>query len=325
MKLGIIGAGMIVSAFLPEILQVEEIQVTGIYARRIEAARALCRQYSIPLATDSIDVLFSSGIDTVYVAVSNIAHYDFCKAALEQGLHVIVEKPITASADQAMELRSLAMEKKRFLFEAITTIHLGNYQKVQQWLPRIGTVRNVESIFTQRSSRLDAFFAGTIQPAFNPSLAGGCLMDLNVYCIHYVIGLFGKPLQAVYYPNILNNVDTSGRMILQYPGFTAHCCGAKDCGGNHGCIIQGTNGYIKTVLPPNQVGEAIMRLQDGTEEHFDDGEWKTRGAAEFRIFARAIRENNLDFCYETLEKSIAVSQVMTEARKNAGILFPCDE
>ena len=50
MKLGIVGAGMIVSSFLPEILQVEDIQVTGLYARRIEAARALCQQYGIPLA-----------------------------------------------------------------------------------------------------------------------------------------------------------------------------------------------------------------------------------------------------------------------------------
>lgn len=324
MKLGIIGAGMIVTSFLPEILQVEDIQVTGIYARRIDAAKALSQQYNVPLATDDLDILLSSGIDTVYVAVSNIAHYDFCKAALEKGLHVIVEKPITANAEQAIALRNLAVEKKLFLFEAITTIHLGNYQKVREWIPRIGTVRNVESIFTQRSSRLDAFLAGNIQPAFNPTLAGGCLMDLNVYCIHYVMGLFGKPLEAIYYPNMMNNVDTSGHMILKYPDFTAHCYGAKDCGGNHGCIIQGTNGSIRTVLPPNQVGEAILCLQDGTEEHFDDGSGLTRGASEFRIFAKAIREKDLDFCYSTLEKSIAVSQVMTDARKQAGIVFPCD-
>ena len=81
MKLGIIGAGMIVTSFLPEILQVEDIQVTGIYARRIDAAKALSQQYNVPLATDDLDILLSSGIDTVYVAVSNIAHYDFSKAA----------------------------------------------------------------------------------------------------------------------------------------------------------------------------------------------------------------------------------------------------
>lgn len=324
MKLGIIGGGMIVSSFLPEILQVENIEVHGIYTRRIETARALSERYHIPLATDDLNTLFSSGIDTVYVAVSNIAHYEFCKAALQNGLHVIVEKPITANFDQAVELKNLANQKNLFLFEAITTIHMGPYHMVRQWLPRIGTVRNVESIFTQRSSRLDAFLSGKISPAFDHNQAGGCLMDLNVYCLHYVMGLFGMPLDAKYYPNIMNNVDTSGRMILQYPGFTAHCFGAKDCGGSYGSIVQGTNGYIRTTLTPNHVGEAVLCLQDGTEEHFDDGSGQLRGASEFRIFADAIARKDYSFCQEMLEKSLAVSQVMTQARLQAGIVFPCD-
>lgn len=324
MKLGIIGAGMIVSSFLPELLRVEGVLVSGIYARRIEAALTLCQKYQIPLATDDLDTLFASGIDTVYVAVSNIAHYAFCKAALEHGLHVIVEKPIAANAEEAAALKNIAQEKRRLLFEAITTIHMGTYHKVQEWLPRIGMIRNAESVYTQRSSRLDAFLSGNILPAFDPAQAGGSLMDLNVYCLHYIMGLFGEPIQATYHPNILRSIDTSGRMILQYPDFTAHCYAAKDCGGSYGSIIQGTNGYIKTLLPPNQVGEAVLYLQDGTEEHFDDGSGLTRCASEFRIFEKAIRENNLEFCYSTLEKSIAVSQVMTDARKQAGIAFPCD-
>ena len=57
MKLGIIGAGMIVSSFLPEILQVDDIQIIGIYARRVEAAVTLCRKYDIPLATDRLETL----------------------------------------------------------------------------------------------------------------------------------------------------------------------------------------------------------------------------------------------------------------------------
>ena len=324
MKLGIIGAGMIVSTFLPEIIQVEELEVVSIYARRLEAAEKLAKQYGIPLATDSLDTLFQSGIDSVYIAVTNIAHFEYCKTALEHGLHVIVEKPITANVEQAVALKELAIEKKRFLFEAITTIHMGTYRKVREWLSKIGAIRNVESIYTQRSSRLDAFLSGNVLPAFDPNLAGGCLMDLNVYCIHYVMGLFGNPSEAIYYPNIQNNIDTSGRMILKYPDFTAHCYAAKDCGGNHGSIIQGTNGYIKTILPPNQVGEAILYLQDGTEEHYDDGTGNNRAASEFRIFAKAINENNLDFCNDVLEKSIAVSKIMTVSRIRCGIKFPCD-
>lgn len=324
MKLGIVGAGMIVKEFLPELVQIEGLEVAALYARRPEAARALCEAYSIPFAASSFDELCASGIDTVYVAVPNIAHYDYCKQALEKGLHVIVEKPMTAHAAQTLELRELAMAKKLFLFEAITTIHMRNYQKVQEWLPRIGTIRNAESIFTQRSSRLDAFLAGRIMPAFDPNQAGGSLMDLNVYNLHYIMGLFGRPDSAAYYPNIWNGIDTSGRMVLQYPGFTAHCYAAKDCGGRHGSIIQGTEGYIQTMLPSSLVGEAVLHLKDGTEEHFDSKENLARATMEFHIYADAIQRKDYSFCYETLEKSIAVSQVMTDARLAAGIHFPCD-
>ena len=324
MKLGIAGAGMIVSTFLPELLQTEGVEVCGIFARRLEKAQVLCEKYGISLATDSFETLCRSGIDTVYVAVSNIAHYEYCRQALELGLHVIVEKPITANAAQARALEKLAREKHLFLFEAITTLHMGTYQKVLQWLPRIGQVRNAESIFTQRSSRLDAFLSGNVTPAFDPEQAGGCLMDLNLYNIHYIMGIFGKPEQAVYYPNMSNGIDTSGRMVLQYPGFTAHCCAAKDCGGNHGGILQGTLGYIQTILPPNQVGEAVLHLYDGTEERFDDHSSLARAAWEFRIFADAIHRKDHDFCQEMLDKSIAVSEIMTQARLAAGIRFPCD-
>lgn len=324
MKLGIAGAGMIVTSFLPEILQTEGIEIVGIFARRLEAARALCESYQLPLATDNFEELCASGIDTVYVAVSNIAHYEYCKQALERGLHVIVEKPMTAHVSQARELKKLATEKHLFLFEAITTLHMRAYQKVQEWLPRIGEIRNAESIFTQRSSRLDAFLAGRICPAFDARQAGGSLMDLNVYNLHYIMGLLGKPESAVYYPNMHNGIDTSGRMILHYPQFTAHCYAAKDCGGNHGSIIQGTNGYIKSLLPPNQVGKVILYLNDGSQECFDDHSYQARAAAEFRIYADAIHTRAYDFCYETLEKSIAVSEVITNARTAAGIQFPCD-
>ena len=39
----------------------------------------------------------------------------------------------------------------------------------------------------------DAFLQGIVQPAFDPAQSGGALMDINVYNIHALVGLFGKP------------------------------------------------------------------------------------------------------------------------------------
>ena len=43
-------------------------------------------------------------------------------------------------------------------------------------------------------------------------------MDIGVYCLHFVTGLFGKPEKTIYYANKgYNGIDTSGILILQYP------------------------------------------------------------------------------------------------------------
>ncbi len=47
-------------------------------------------------------------------------------------------------------------------------------------------------------------------------------MDLNIYNIHFVVGLFGKPMNIEYYPNIERNIDTSGILILDYGSFNVY-------------------------------------------------------------------------------------------------------
>lgn len=98
-------------------------------------------------------------------------------------------------------------------------------------------------------------------------------MDLSLYNLHYVMGLFGKLVEAKYYSNIEKNIDTSGLLVLKYPSFIACCVGVKNSHGMYGGMIQGTKGYIKSTLPPNIVGEVILHLNDGIEEKFDNS-WK---------------------------------------------------
>ena len=87
-------------------------------------------------------------------------------------------------------------------------------------------------------------------------------MDLNLYNLHYVMGLFGKPLEAVYSANIERGIDTSGAAILRYPSFIAVCVAAKDCKGLTGGVIQGSRGCIRSLSSPNFVGEVRLELND---------------------------------------------------------------
>ena len=291
MKLGIIGTGMIVKEFLPELVKMEGLEILSIMGSPsgFAKAEALSQQYGIPKAVSNLDELCATGIDTVYVAVPNES------------------------------LAVLARKKKLFLFEAITTVYMEGYRKIREWLPLLGDIKIVQSRFCQYSSRYDNFKKGIIAPAFDPKRSGGALMDLNLYNIHYVMQYFGRPESISYFPNMERNIDTSGVLMMLYPKFTAVCIAAKDCNGDSGAIIQGTNGFIKSEMTPNKVGSVTLQLRDGTCEVAEEHYAEKRMIPEFRQFIRAIDEQDYDFCYKQLEHSLAVNEVLNRARIQAGI------
>lgn len=326
MKLGIIGAGGIVQEFLPKLRNIHGLEILGVQGtkRSKEKVEELCAKHEIAHAVDSFDALCALGIDTVYIAVPNHLHFTYCKQALEKGLHVIVEKPMTSNLKEALILKQLAEEKQLFLFEAITTLYLDNFHTIEKWLPRIGTVKLVQSQFSQYSRRYDAFLAGEVLPVFDPEKSGGAMMDLNLYNLHLIMGLFGKPEKIQYYANLEKGIDTNGMLIMQYEHFTALALAAKDSKGISGAVLQGTKGCIKTDSCANAIGKVTLELNDGTIEERESRNMSDRMIPEFEAFVQAISEGNLAFCYEMLDKSIAVCEVQTDARMSAGIIFPAD-
>ena len=326
MKLGIIGKGNIVKEFLPQLAQVEGLEVValmGSAGKEAEVA-AFCAQYGIPKAVATLEEMVRSGVDTVYVATPNSLHHDHCRAALELGLHVICEKPLCANWEQTNQLAELAKEKNLFLFEAITTLHLPNFHTIRRLLPRIGQIKLVQSHFCQYSSRYDAFLGGQVHPVFDPEKAGGTLLDLGVYNLFFVLGLFGMPESVQYLANMDRGVDTSGILTMAYPAFSAVCVAAKDCAGSCGCLIQGTQGLIRTALQPSLLGQIQLELKDGTVETYDDGSARHRAKTEFQVYADAIARQDYEFCHRAMEKSLEVAKVMNQARIQAGIHYPCD-
>ena len=327
MKLGIIGTGIIVQEFLPKLTQLEGMEIKALQAvpQSLDQAKALAEQNGVAHVVKNLDDLAKTGIDTVYVAVPNHLHYLFCKDALEHGLNVIVEKPITGNDRQAKELKAIAEEKHLYLFEAITTVYFDTYRKIREWIREIGNIRLVTCHYSQYSRRYDAFRNGETLPAFDPLKCGGALMDLNLYNLHFVTGLFGKPESYIYYPNIERNIDTSGVLHLDYGTFRAVCTAAKDSSAPKMFVIQGTDGYITTQYSPNFIGRVTKTMNDGSVEEYDDGMAENRLIPEFRYFTECIGRNDHAACMKMLEESILVSEIQTGARIKAGILFPCDE
>ncbi len=326
MKLGIVGSGKIVQEFLPWLASSPAFEVAALCSTQRSAgkAAALCAQYGVPLHVTDYSQLLAA-VDVVYIALPNLLHTAYAKAALEAGRHVIVEKPLAPCASEAAALSALAHRKGCFLFEAVTTQYLENYRKLRQLLPRVGQVKLVQCNFSQYSSRYDAFCAGQTAPVFDPQQAGGALMDLAVYNVSYIVGLFGEPQQVHYAANVEKGIDTSGILTMDYRSFKAVSIAAKDCGAPPRYVIQGTRGYLLQKSTANFCGPVTLHLNDGREEHFSLNGKRPRCAAEFEIIAHAIAAGDQELCSGMLETSLAVSRVLTAARQSAGIKFPCDK
>lgn len=315
MNLGIVGAGMIVKDFLSFSHELPEIKLEAIVARNIENLKNLQNIYNIKeIFTDLDECLSSPSIDTIYVAVPNNLHFSVAKKALEAGKNVICEKPFTLNYHETVELFELAESKNLILIEAITNQYLPNYLEIKENLSKIGNIRLVECNFSQLSSRYEAFKKGIIAPVFDKNQGGGVLGDLNIYNIHFVVGLFGAPKNSEYYPNIVREVDTSGILILEYDEFKVVCIAAKDTYNNSYADIQGDKGLIKVIGTLNEVPNYIIKNKE-VEMKVNKNIHKHRMYSEFKKFIDVIDNKDFDFMKKQKEHSLAVMEIFDKSRK----------
>ena len=315
MNLSIVGAGMIVKDFLSFTHELPEIKLEAIVARNIENLKNLQSMHNIKeIFTDLDECLSSPSIDTIYVAVPNNLHYSVAKKALEAGKNVICEKPFTLNYHETVELFELAESKNLILIEAITNQYLPNYLEIKEDLSQIGNIRLVECNFSQLSSRYEAFKKGIIAPVFDKNQGGGVLGDLNIYSIHFVVGLFGAPKNSEYYPNIVREVDTSGILILEYDEFKVVCIAAKDTYNNSYANIQGDKGLIKVIGTLNEVPNYIIKNNE-VEMKVNKNIHKHRMYSEFKKFIDVINNKDFDFMQKQKEHSLAVMEIFDKSRK----------
>ncbi|CAI3357598.1 Gfo/Idh/MocA family protein [Enterococcus cecorum] len=321
MKLAVLGTGKIVQEFLPMIQQVTDVELVALLStpRSLDKAKEMQAQYQVQeVYTDYETLLGNATIDTVYVALPNHLHYQYTKAALLQGKNVICEKPFTLNAQQLQELIQIATEKRLILLEAITNQYLNNFLQIKKDLAQLGKIKIVECNYSQYSSRYDAFKEGKILPAFDPQKGGGALMDINIYNIHFIVGLFGKPEKVQYLANIERDIDTSGILVLDYGAFKAVCIGAKDSTAQIRSVIQGTDGSIEVLGATNEMPRYERRSKTEIEAvnvNLD----KHRMYQEFEKFTEVIVQKDLAFALEQLNHSLTVMQVVDQALESANL------
>jgi predicted dehydrogenase len=113
LKVGVIGTGHLGKLHTKMFKSIENCELIGIYDSNSEQAELVSQEFSVSKAS-SVDELLKK-VDAVSIAATTIAHHELAKKCFENGIHVFIEKPITATIKEAEELVELSEKKNHNL------------------------------------------------------------------------------------------------------------------------------------------------------------------------------------------------------------------
>ena len=109
LKIGVIGTGHLGKLHVKMFKQINECEVVGIYDNNRQNAAEVAKEFLIK-DYENLDQLLNE-IEAASIAVSTTAHHEVAKKCFEKGIHVFVEKPITATIQEAEELVKIAADR----------------------------------------------------------------------------------------------------------------------------------------------------------------------------------------------------------------------
>ena len=188
-RIGIIGTGRIADRFVPEARLVSGVSTQGAYNPNTESAVRFAAKWEIEAYKGLED--FFSAIDVVYIASPHETHYEYIKASLAHGKHVLCEKPMALKKAQAEEVFREAKERGLILLEEIKTAYCPGFNKLLgiACSGSIGSIRNVEACFTKLEKPDTREMTNQVY--------GGSFTELGSYVMLPVLKIFGTAYQEI--------------------------------------------------------------------------------------------------------------------------------
>lgn len=311
MRFGIIGTNWITDRFIKAAKQHPEFTIGAIYSRTEETGSEFAEKYKVDhVYTDMAEMFQSGKIEAVYIATPNAFHAEQSILAMENGIHVLCEKPAVTSLNEMDQVIEASKKYQTTYMEAMKSTVSPAFLNLKKNLDKIGQIRRFVFHYNQYSSRYDKYKEGIIENAFKPELGNGAKTDLGVYCIAPLIHLAGEPESVLKNKHLLSTgAEGQGSMILNYNGCEAIVMYSKISDSYQPSEIQGEDGVIEIdkISDPKKV---MIKYRDGrTEDISVDHEFDTM-YYETAEFIQCVQNKQLESAINTHEISRQVTKLL---------------
>jgi predicted dehydrogenase len=257
---GVLGTARIgMAKVIPAMQRSALIQVRGIASRTLKAAEAAAQRLGIPHAHGSYEALIADPeIEVIYNPLPNHLHVPLTLAAARAGKHVLCEKPIALTADEARLLRDVAGEVR--IAEAFMVRHHPQWERVRELVHggNIGVPRVVQVAFSY-------FNDNPADIRNQQAVGGGALYDIGCYAI--LAGRFvfeAEPSRVMALvdrdPQLHTDRTTSGLLDFgmgRQLSFTV----STQCCPYQRVTVLGTRGRIEVEIPFNAPQGGVSRIR----------------------------------------------------------------
>lgn len=308
-KMGIVGYGRIANRFIEESKFVSGLNIEGVFGFNQEALEKFVDEYELAFYSMNFEELLNK-VNAIYIASPHITHYQYILEALNRGIHVLCEKPMTLSANQAKELYDIARKNNCVLLEAIKTAFSPGFIRLISVARSglIGNIKNVDATFTKLVS-------GDVRE-LKSNEKGGSVTELASYPLIAILKLLGEDIKDINFYSYFDadkEVDMFTKMNIEYDNAIATAKVGLGVKSEGDLIISGTKGYIYVPSPWWKTESFEVRYEDinKNKKHYYkfDGDGLRYELAEF---VSLINKNKVHSYKLTPSNSITIAKIIED-------------
>ncbi len=237
LKWGIIGCGGIADRrTIPGMVLAKNAECYAVMDINAEVAETVKNKYGASFATDSVDELLNQDIDAVYIATPVFCHKEQVFKAADKGKHILLEKPMGITSDEAREIEEYCENKNVLLGVGFMMRFHDAHRVIKEYIEKgaIGEVVSAYAKFNCWSPVSPVKWRQT--KAFS---GGGTMMDMGIHCIDLLQYLTGLKTEEV--------TGMCGNQIFEYP----------DTEDAASAVLRVNNGALFTVEANFNIPDAI--------------------------------------------------------------------